>query len=115
MLQTLGGAVLVGGALAGAGLPSILVGYLLVVAPLGLVLPNSTALALADHGGHAGSASAILGAIAYLTGAAIAPLVSVGGTTTALPSALVIAGAATAGLLVLLALTARHQVAATSV
>lgn len=107
LVQSVGGAVLVAGALVGAGLPGILLGYLLVVAPLGLVLPNSTALALADHGQHAGSASAILGATAYLTGALIAPLVSVGGTGSALPSTLVIAGAAVAGLLVLVVLPGR--------
>ena len=104
-LQVAGGVLLVAVAAAGGGLPAILAGYLLVVAPLGLVLPNSTALALADHAAHAGSASAILGAASYLVGAAVAPLTGIGGTQSALPSMIVIAGSAVTGLIVLLRLT----------
>jgi len=107
--QVMGGLVLVMAAASGAGLAGILAGYLLVVAPLGLVLPNSTALALADHADHAGSASAILGAAAYLVGATIAPLTGIGGTASALPSTLVIAGAAVSGLVVLQVLTGRQR------
>jgi len=106
-LQVVGGGLLIVVAAAGGGLAAVLAGYLLVVAPLGLVLPNSTALALADHAAHAGSASAILGAASYLVGAAIAPLTGLGGTTSALPSMVVIAASALVGLLVLVGLTGR--------
>lgn len=104
-LQCLGGLILVVSAMAGAGLPAILLGYLVTVAPLGLVQPNASALALSDHAAHAGAASAILGASSYLVASVIAPFTGAGGTSSALPSTLVIAASAVAGLLVLLALT----------
>jgi len=112
-LQVTGGMLLIVLAAAGGGLPAILAGYLLVVAPLGLVLPNSTALALADHAAHAGSASAILGAASYLVGAAVAPLTGLGGTASALPSMVVIAASAAVGLLILVGLTSASARAST--
>jgi DHA1 family bicyclomycin/chloramphenicol resistance-like MFS transporter len=45
----------------------------------GATMPNATALALHDHGARAGSASAVLGALKYLFGAAAAPLVGLTG------------------------------------
>ena len=62
-----------------------------VVASLGLVLPNATALALAGHPRVAGSASGLLGVLQFIVGAAAAPLVGVAGTGTAVPMATVIA------------------------
>jgi DHA1 family bicyclomycin/chloramphenicol resistance-like MFS transporter len=62
-----------------------------MVASLGLISPNATALALADHAHQAGSASALLGLLYYLVGAAVAPLAGLGGTHTAIPMAVVIA------------------------
>ncbi|WP_121257701.1 multidrug effflux MFS transporter [Nocardioides ferulae] len=53
----------------------------LVLAGLGLSLGNSTALALTPHGADAGSAAALLGASQFLLGAAVPPLVSVGGVS----------------------------------
>jgi DHA1 family bicyclomycin/chloramphenicol resistance-like MFS transporter len=47
----------------------------LVVSPVGLVGPNATALALADHPSIAGAASALLGVAQFLIGAVAAPLV----------------------------------------
>ena len=44
------------------------------------VLPNTTALALADHAAVAGTASALLGVIQFMVGALAAPLVGVAGT-----------------------------------
>jgi DHA1 family bicyclomycin/chloramphenicol resistance-like MFS transporter len=111
-LQCLGGLILVTGAMAGAGLPAVLLGYFVTVAPLGLVQPNASALALTDHAAHAGAASAILGASAYLVASVIAPFTGAGGTSSALPSTLVIAAAAITGLVVLLTLTRTTQRAA---
>lgn len=105
VIQVAGAVVLVAAALSGAGLVGILPGYFLVVAGLGWVQPNSMALALSDHAAHAGSASAILGATSYVVASVLAPLTGIGGTASALPSTLVIAGAAVAGLVVLLSLT----------
>jgi len=62
----------------------------LTVASIGVVLPNTTALALHGHPDAAGSASALLGLGQYLFGAAAAPLVGLGGAGTALPMAVVI-------------------------
>jgi MFS transporter, DHA1 family, multidrug resistance protein len=90
------------------GLAALLPGFFLVVASLGLVLPNSSALALADHPRTAGSASALLGLSQFAIGAAAAPLAGVGGSDTALPLAIVAATLSVSGLACLLVLT-RHR------
>lgn len=72
------------------GLIGILPALFVVVASQGMVLPNATALALADYPSMAGSASALLGVLQFAIGAAAAPLVGIAGTTTALPMAVVI-------------------------
>ncbi len=63
----------------GFGLPLLLPGFLLVTLGFGLVAPNSTALALADHPDAAGSAAAVYGATQYLLGGLLAPLGGLGG------------------------------------
>jgi DHA1 family bicyclomycin/chloramphenicol resistance-like MFS transporter len=70
----------------------VLVALALVVSSIGLVNPNATALALADHPADAGAASALLGTSQFLIGAATAPLVGLGGAADALPMGLTIAG-----------------------
>ncbi len=92
VLSATGGVLLIAAAAAGLGLFGIAVGFFMVVASYGLVAPNAAALALADQPHQAGSASALLGASQFLVGAAAAPLVSIGGTTSALPMAVVIGG-----------------------
>jgi MFS transporter, DHA1 family, multidrug resistance protein len=62
----------------------------LAVASVGVVLPNTTALALSAHPDAAGSASAVLGVGQFLFGALAAPLVGIGGAGTALPMAVLI-------------------------
>ena len=62
----------------------------LTVASVGVVLPNTTALALSGHADAAGSASAVLGVGQFLFGALAAPLVGLGGGGTALPMAVLI-------------------------
>ena len=69
-----------------------------VVASVGVVFPNATALALADHPRVAGSASGLLGVLQFIVGAAAAPLVGIGGTGTAVPMATVIAALGVGGL-----------------
>jgi len=44
-----------------------------------MMRPNSTALALADQGAIAGTASAWLGALPFLLGAVLSPLAGLGG------------------------------------
>lgn len=83
-----------------AGLVGVLPALFLVVSGQGLVLPNSTALALSGRPPNvAGSASALLGLGQFAIGGATAPLAGIAGSGTALPMALTIAvtalGAAT--------------------
>jgi DHA1 family bicyclomycin/chloramphenicol resistance-like MFS transporter len=86
-----GSLLLLTAVLLGLGLAGVLPGFLLVVCSIGLISPNATALALADHAHQAGSASALLGLLYYLVGAIVAPLAGLGGTHTAVPMAVVIA------------------------
>lgn len=94
-----GGLGLLTAVLAGAGLPAIVAALFVVVSSVGLVFPNATALALADHSRVAGSASALLGLTQFVIGAAVAPLAGVAGALTALPMALVICTCGAAALL----------------
>jgi DHA1 family bicyclomycin/chloramphenicol resistance-like MFS transporter len=82
----------------GLGLVPVLAALFLVVASVGLVMPNATALALASHARVAGSGSALLGLAQFMVGGAVAPLVGIGGSRTALPMALIIATLGTAAL-----------------
>jgi MFS transporter, DHA1 family, multidrug resistance protein len=82
----------------GLGLVAVLAALFLVVASLGLVMPNATALALANHPRVAGSGSALIGLAQFIVGAAVAPLVGIAGSGTALPMAVIIATLGTAAL-----------------
>jgi MFS transporter, DHA1 family, multidrug resistance protein len=75
----------------GAGLAVFLTFLILTIASIGLILPNSIALALADQEHAAGSASALFGVGQFGIGALAAPLVGVAGSHDALPMALTIA------------------------
>jgi DHA1 family bicyclomycin/chloramphenicol resistance-like MFS transporter len=86
-----GGVLSLGAVLADVPVAILLPALTLTVAGHGLVLPNATALALAEHPTRAGSASAALGVVQYGTGAGAAPLVGLGGSTSALPMVLVMA------------------------
>jgi MFS transporter, DHA1 family, multidrug resistance protein len=71
-----------------------------VMSTLSFVMPNSTALALAEHGAVAGTASALLGVTQFLIGGLAAPLVGIGGTGSALPMAVVMLSLASGAVLV---------------
>ncbi len=92
----------------GVGLFGIVPALMALVASLGFILPNSTALALSDHPQVAGSASALIGLLQYAVGATAAPLVGLAGEDTALPMAVIITTAASAALFAFLTLTRRH-------
>jgi DHA1 family bicyclomycin/chloramphenicol resistance-like MFS transporter len=93
--QVLTGAMLVGagaaallvvvGATGVGGLVGVLVPLAVLVASVGLSLPNTPALALSRHGEAAGTAAAILGAVQFGVGAAVAPLVGLFGSSSAAP------------------------------
>jgi MFS transporter, DHA1 family, multidrug resistance protein len=96
-LQATAGVALLCVVLAGAGVWAIVPLLFVVVASLGLVMPNATALALAEHPRVAGSASGLLGVLQFIVGAAAAPLVGVAGTGSAVPMATVIAALSVGG------------------
>ena len=79
--------------LLGLGLPFVLVSLFVMVSAIGLVLPNSTALALANYPERAGTASSLLGLLQFLAGGVAAPLVGLGGEGTAVPLGVVAASA----------------------
>ena len=75
----------------GAGLAAVLVALVVTISSIGLILPNATALAMADQQHAAGSASALFGLGQFGVGALAAPIVGVAGSHDALPMAIVIA------------------------
>lgn len=87
------------------GLAGILPCFFLVVASIGFIMPNSIALAMADHPEIAGSASGLMGVSQFLIGGIVSPLVGIGGTTSAWPLAIVMAVVSTGGFLTFVLLT----------
>lgn len=72
------GVTFLGMVLAGVtGLVAFLVPVWLILATMGLVIPNAPALALSRHPEAAGTSAALLGAAQFGLGAAVAPLVGV--------------------------------------
>jgi DHA1 family bicyclomycin/chloramphenicol resistance-like MFS transporter len=96
------GALLAVVSIGGFGVVAVLVPMFVIVSSLSFVLPNSTALALADHPTVAGTASALLGMGQFVIGALVAPVVGAAGTDSAVPMASVMVA------LALAALAARH-------
>jgi DHA1 family bicyclomycin/chloramphenicol resistance-like MFS transporter len=91
------------------GLAPLIASLFVVVASVGLIAPNATALALSGNARDAGTASAPIGLAQFGFGAIAAPLAGVGGTHDALPMAIVIAIAAGGGVAVFLALAGRPR------
>jgi DHA1 family bicyclomycin/chloramphenicol resistance-like MFS transporter len=90
------------------GLAGILVPLWLVLAMVGLAMPNGPAVALNRHGEAAGTAAALLGAVQFGVGAVAAPLVGVlGNGSTGM--AIVVAGGMLAANLVLWAVVRPRQ------
>jgi DHA1 family bicyclomycin/chloramphenicol resistance-like MFS transporter len=87
------------------GLVALLVPLFVLVSSIGLVMPNASSLALADQAGNAGSASALLGVLQFVIGGFATPLVSLGGSGTAVPMGVVMAGFSALALIVFFALT----------
>jgi MFS transporter, DHA1 family, multidrug resistance protein len=87
---------------------ALLVPMFAIVSSLAFVLPNATALALADHAGVAGTASALLGVIQFMVGALAAPLVGIGGPDTAVPMGVVMVVLAAGALVAQATAVRRH-------
>ena len=66
----------------------------MVVAPIGMILGNASALAIAQATEEAGTASAVLGALQFILGGIASPLVGLAGEHDALPMAIVMMVAA---------------------
>lgn len=99
-IAAVGGLGLVIAAVADLGLAALLPPLFLVISGNGLVMPNATALALGAHPKAAGSASALLGVLQFVVGGLAAPLVGLGGESSALPMAAVMASLALGALIV---------------
>lgn len=86
-----GALFLLGAILAGMGLYAILVALFMVVSSVGVVTTTGFSLAMENQGAVAGSAAAVQGVLGFLFGGIAAPLVGLGGESTALPLGIVIA------------------------
>jgi MFS transporter, DHA1 family, multidrug resistance protein len=100
-----GGLVLLVAALTGVGLIGVLPGLFLVASSIGMVFPNATALAMADHPTTAGNASALLGVLQFFVGGITAPLAGASGAVSTVSMAVVMAVLAVGALVVFLVLT----------
>jgi MFS transporter, DHA1 family, multidrug resistance protein len=85
------GAALLPVAVLHGGIGWVLACLLVLVAGIGLMIPTGNALAMAEQGWAAGSASALLGLAQFLVAAVVAPLSGIAGQGTAVPMAVVIA------------------------
>lgn len=101
-----GVAVLVSALTGALGLWGLAVPFFVIVAGMGVILPDLTALALSLHPEVAGTASAYFGGLRLGLGALAMPLIGIGGTITATSMTVMTAVAGVAAL-VLFALTAR--------
>ena len=101
-----GVAVLVSALTGAFGLWGMAVPFFVIVAGMGVILPDLTALALSLHPEVAGTASAYFGGLRLGLGALAMPLIGIGGTITATSMTLMTAVTGVAAL-VLFALTAR--------
>ncbi len=91
LVQVAAGALLLAAAATGAaGAPGLAVPLFLYVACVGVVTPNSVALAMAPHRHTAGVASALLGVLQFALAAAAAALVGALHSASALPMAALI-------------------------
>jgi DHA1 family bicyclomycin/chloramphenicol resistance-like MFS transporter len=86
------------------GIAGLIAAMLLVMSSNGFIAPNATALAMNDFPESAGSASALLGLLQFSIGAAVAPLVGLGGANTGVPMGIVMATMGLAALSLRLAL-----------
>ncbi|MEV0409679.1 multidrug effflux MFS transporter [Streptomyces sp. NPDC050448] len=77
------------GVLGEVGLVPIAAALFVLMSAMGMVLPNTNALALMRTPHAAGSASALLGTSSFLVGAIASPLVGIAGEGTAVPMAVV--------------------------
>ncbi|ULL18603.1 MFS transporter [Paenibacillus sp. H1-7] len=112
VIAAVGGVTLLAMILAGAGLYAILLPLFFVVSSVGIVSSTSFALAMQNQAQAAGSASALLGLLSFISGGVVAPLVGLGGGETAVPMGIVIAAADIAAMLCYVVMIRRKKPAA---
>lgn len=95
------------------GLLGFMLPLLLVMSAAGLCNPNAPVIALSRHGNVAGTAAAVLGAVQFMIGGSIAPLVGALADGTAMPLAAIIVG--TTGLASALFWSARRRMLASGI
>jgi DHA1 family bicyclomycin/chloramphenicol resistance-like MFS transporter len=95
------------------GFAGILVPLFCFVICHGFVGPNTTAMAMSPYGAVAGSASALMGTLQFVLGAASGNLVSAFGNRSAVPFAAVIAGCGICAFAVHLMMPATRHAAST--
>ncbi|HDX5405594.1 TPA: multidrug effflux MFS transporter [Bacillus anthracis] len=91
VIAAVGGLSLLLTILLGIGLIGVLCSLFLVVSSVGVVSTTGFSLAMRNQKQAAGTASALLGLLQFISGALVAPLVGIGGSNTALPMGIVIA------------------------
>jgi DHA1 family bicyclomycin/chloramphenicol resistance-like MFS transporter len=101
--QALAGGTVLAAALAGSR-PGLIAGLFLLVATIGMVTPNSTALGLDRHPERAGTAAALMGGAQSVIAALAAPLVGFGDPGRGVPMAIAILSFAVLALLSVLTL-----------
>lgn len=99
ILNSVNGMYLLGILLLNGSLGWVLLPLFLIVASIGFVGTTSSSLALQSHPEAAGSAAAWLGLGSMLLGSIVSPLAGIGGTGSAVPLGIVIAGCGAGGLL----------------
>ncbi|WNC12443.1 multidrug effflux MFS transporter [Brevibacillus brevis] len=92
-IAAIGGILLLAMILIGAGLFAVLVPLFFVVSCVGIVGATGFSLAMQNQSKAAGSASALQGLISFIGGGIVAPLVGIGGSSTAVPMGVVMAAA----------------------
>ncbi|MEV0247146.1 multidrug effflux MFS transporter [Nocardia sp. NPDC050712] len=108
-LSWAGGTIAAAAIFAGLGLPTLLAGFFLLVASIGLTMPNSVSLALSTSAAEvAGSASALLGLAHFVIGGLVAPIVGIAGPHDARPLAWTLAVLSTAAAIVYVSCTTRE-------
>jgi len=91
-----------------AALIFILIPLFIIVSCIGITMTTSFTLAIQKQGKVAGSASALLGLVAFVFGAIVAPLVGIGGSQTAVPMGILIVVSNLAALLCYVKLVSKN-------
>jgi DHA1 family bicyclomycin/chloramphenicol resistance-like MFS transporter len=102
-----GGVALLVAIVTDVGLVGVLPALFVTVSSIGVIVPNSAALALGGDRSRAGSASGLFGLAQFALGAVTAPLVGLAGEDTAVPMGIVIAVLGVAALATFVLLVAR--------